>query len=147
MEYRKTRATWLRLAERNQQRTESHAATGPIDAVPNISNRIPIALRFIKQWIELEKHLRRLLRSSIHVSEEIATDYPIGKLLHILRSEDTLDDRLAENIREMLKIRNQLVHGKSVDPEDIHHGLSAMAAIRSNLNNYDTKHEEIKNGE
>jgi hypothetical protein len=65
-------------------------------------------------WIDIEKDLRRLATIALGISEEDARGYPMGELLRLLHRVNVIDETILARTREMLNIRNGIVH--SGDP-------------------------------
>ena len=142
-ESRVSRMRALQYAEesREMQRSE-YALEAARQALHESLNDTGDALlpRFIAQWARLEDRLRRLAQVALGMPSEISTDYPIGGLLRDLIRVGVLDSKRGEDLQDVLDVRNQVAHGRSVSSSDLSMAVRLMERLELFLDDYITDH-------
>ncbi|WP_146116804.1 hypothetical protein [Microbacterium sp. MYb64] len=98
-------------------RTQSQRATGA----------------FIASWILLEEQLRELGGDFLGIPPEDARRYPFGELLRRLQREGVLAPTDYQTLRELLALRNAVMHGGDYDPSSLERADAAIPQLRDRI--------------
>lgn len=88
---------------------------------------------FISNWVRLEFDLRELGSDNLGIPYEDARRYPIGELLRMLVKAGTLSESNYVRTRELLTLRNKVVHGQDFAADDLEKAEKQILNLRSAL--------------
>lgn len=88
---------------------------------------------FITNWIRLESELRDLGSERLGIPSEDARRYPIGELLRMLVKAGYFNDSDYELTRDLLTLRNEVMHGRDFDPDDLLRAETVISDLQMKL--------------
>lgn len=70
---------------------------------------------FMSQWMKIESLLRLVVANDLGTS---AAELPLGQVLDAGLRSGSIDSQSHESLRELLRTRNDAVHGRTLDPQN-----------------------------
>jgi hypothetical protein len=109
-----------------------------VQALKQLVESDPV-LALAKLRLEIEKHLNRIYRAT-RKGESHDRFLTVGKLAHILSSEELLPKDVARTTRELVALCNRAMHGEDIRQEDariiVESGTFLLYQLTQHLNEY-----------
>jgi hypothetical protein len=119
---------------------EIQASSHMHEAAPEVSDSWMIRTQsqratgaFIANWIMLEEQLREIGSAFLGIPPEDARRYPIGELLRSLQREEILTPTDYEVLRELLALRNAVLHGGDFESGALERADAIIPDLRDKL--------------